>query len=144
MPASNGDTARLVIYTDGGARGNPGPAGFGYVICNADGETIEGRGEFVGKTTNNVAEYKGMIAAAKRIVELGAAAAEFRVDSELLERQVRGTYRVKAPHLKPLFAELMAALGQIPEWRIRHVRREHNARADELANRAMDVRGVVT
>ncbi len=143
MSTSDG-AARFIIHTDGGARGNPGPAAFGYVICNSNGEKIEGRGEFIGEATNNVAEYKGMIAAAKRTVELGADAAEFRVDSELLERQVKGRYRVKAPHLKPLFAELMAALQQIPEWRVRHVRREQNTEADELANRAMDTGGVVT
>lgn len=143
MSTSDG-AARLIIHTDGGARGNPGPAAFGYVICNSNGEKIEGRGEFIGEATNNVAEYKGMIAAAKRTVELGADEAEFRVDSELLERQVKGRYRVRAPHLKPLFAELMAALQQIPEWRVRHVRREQNTEADELANRAMDTGGVVT
>lgn len=143
MSTSDG-AVRLIIHTDGGARGNPGPAAFGYVICSSNGEKIEGRGEFIGETTNNVAEYKGMIAAAKRTVELGADAAEFRVDSELLERQVRGKYRVKAAHLKPLFAELMAVLQQIPEWRVCHVRREHNSEADELANRAMDTGGVVT
>ena len=77
-------------------------------------------------------------------MELAAAAVEFRVDSELLERQIAGRYRVKAPHLKPLFADLMAALRQIPDWRIRHVSREQNRRADQLVNRAIDVRGVVT
>ena len=144
MTRADATPPRLIIHADGGSRGNPGPAGFGYVICDAHGKKIEGRGEFIGETTNNVAEYKGMIAAVRRVVELGTAAAEFRVDSELLERQVAGKYRVKAKHLKPLFAELMAALRQIPEWNVRHVRREQNTVADRFANRAMDERGVVT
>ena len=144
MPKPKGDRTRLIIHTDGGSRNNPGPAGFGYVICDTRGREIEARGEFAGETTSNVAEYKGMIAAARRAVELAAAAVEFRVDSELLERQIAGRYRVKAPHLKPLFADLMAALRQIPDWRIRHVSREQNRRADQLVNRAIDVRGVVT
>ena len=144
MTRADATPARLIVHADGGSRGNPGPAGFGYVICDARGKRIEARGEFVGKTTNNVAEYKGMIAAARRVAELGADAADFRVDSELLERQVAGKYRVKAKHLRPLFAELMAALERVPEWSVRHVRREQNTEADRLANRAMDVRGVVT
>ena len=141
-PAGNG--ANLIINCDGGSRGNPGPAGFGYVIHTSDGRPVEARGEFLGETTNNVAEYKGIIAAARRVAELGARSATFRVDSELLQRQVTGRYRVKAAHLKPLFAELMAALGRIDRWRVEHVRRENNELADELANQAMDVRGVVT
>jgi len=134
----------LLIYTDGGARNNPGPAGFGYVICDRSGKTIEARGAYIGEATNNVAEYKGMIAAANRAAELDAAAAEFRVDSELLERQVNGRYRVKAAHLRPLFEELMKALGRLPAWSVRHVRREGNHVADSLVNRAIDARGEVT
>ena len=91
-----------------------------------------------------VAEYKGMIAAARRAVALGARTVEFRVDSELVQRQVTGRYRVKAPHLKPLLAEVMAVLGRIPEWRVVHVPRSANREADAMANRALDARGVVT
>ena len=144
MAASKSDSPELIIHCDGGSRNNPGPAGFGYVISDGSGRRLEGRGEFIGSATNNVAEYKGLIAAATRAVELGARSVTFRVDSELIERQVAGQYRVKSPNLKPLFAELMGVLKQISKWRVEHVRREYNADADLLANRAMDARGVVT
>ena len=134
---------KLIIYSDGGARNNPGPAGFGYVIQDAHGKTIAARGEYIGEATNNVAEYRGIISAAKRALELGATDAEFRVDSELLARQVSGQYRVKAPTLRPLIIELMAILRKIPSWSVAHVRREFNPEADALVNRAIDERGVV-
>ena len=142
MP-NTGGTGRLVIYCDGGARGNPGPAAFGYVILD-DGREVDARGEFLGETTNNVAEYRGLIAAARRVAALSPENAIFRVDSELLQRQVTGRYRVRAAHLKPLHAELMAVLRTLSDWRVEHVRRHNNLRADEMANRAMDARGVVT
>ena len=135
---------RLIVHADGGSRNNPGPAAFGYVICDEHDGPIESRGEFIGETTNNVAEYRGLIAAAERAAALGAQSVEFRVDSELLQRQATGAYRVKAAHLKPLHRQLLAALARIPAWTVRHVPREQNHRADALANRAMDVRGVVT
>jgi ribonuclease HI len=114
------------------------------VICDAAGEEIYSRGEFVGRATNNVAEYRGLIAAARQVAELGGRSVTFRVDSQLLQRQVAGQYRVKAAHLKPLHAELMAALRQIPDWSVEHVRREHNRHADALVNQAMNTRGVVS
>ncbi len=140
---SSSSVSSLVIHVDGGARNNPGPAAYGYVICRADGAEVESRGEFIGEATNNVAEYRGMIAAAKRVVELGARTATFRVDSELLERQVTGRYRVKAAHLRPLIIELMDALRRLPEWRVEHVPRELNRKADRMVNLAIDTRGVV-
>ncbi len=133
----------LVVHVDGGARNNPGPAAYGYVICRADGTEIEARGEFIGEATNNIAEYRGMIAAAKRAVELGASAAVFRVDSELLERQVNGRYRVKAAHLRSLIIELMDTLRRLPEWRVEYVPRERNQKADRMVNLALDTRGAV-
>jgi ribonuclease HI len=135
---------RLVVHADGGARNNPGPAAFGYVIRRSDGKLVERRGEYIGETTNNVAEYRGLIAAARRVADLGADAAQFCVDSELLERQIAGRYRVKSPHLKPLFAELMAELRRVQNWTVCHVPRELNGEADRLANQAIDSRGVVT
>ncbi len=133
----------LIIHCDGGSRNNPGPAAFGYVIRDEQGGTVERRGEYLGETTNNVAEYKGIIAAARRAGELGARRVVFRLDSQLIERQIAGRYRVKAKHLKPLFEELKGLLAEIPDCRIEHVRREQNEEADRLANRAMDRRGVV-
>jgi len=144
MPLFAGRDGTRTVYVDGGSRNNPGPAGFGYVILDGAGREIEGRGEFIGEATNNVAEYRGMIAAARRVAELGGGPVLFRVDSQLLERQVAGRYRVKAAHLKPLFAELTAALRRLSDWRIEHVPREQNTLADALVNRAIDARGVVT
>ncbi len=141
--ASPGKGSDLIIHTDGASRNNPGPAGFGYVITDKHGHHIESRGEFIGKATNNIAEYKAMIAAVTRAGEIGARAVEIRADSELVQRQVTGRYQVRAPHLKPLLAELMAALGRIPRWSIRHVPRQQNAPADRLAKRAIEARGVV-
>ncbi len=144
MPQSRDQNTRLIIHADGGSRNNPGPSAFAYVICDPHGRPLEQHGEYIGETTNNVAEYKALIAAARRAAQLGSHSVEFRVDSELIQRQVTGQYRVKSPHLKPLFRELMADLRRIPTWTVRHVPREQNTAADLLVNRAIDTRGVVT
>lgn len=130
----------LIIHTDGGARGNPGPAGFGVVIQDlASGETLEEHGVYVGETTNNQAEYRGAIYGLERAVALGAQSVELMSDSELLIKQARGIYKVKNPDLAKRFLELKN-LETTLKNRVTytHVRREHNKRADELANRAMD------
>ncbi len=132
----------LIIRTDGGSRGNPGPAGIGVVIENADtNEVIETHAKFLGKTTNNQAEYKAVILGLERAVVLGATHVEVVADSELLIKQARGEYRVKNPDLQIRFAELKAFERQLPRVSYRHVRREFNKAADALANEAMD-RGV--
>ena len=129
----------LIIRTDGGSRGNPGPAGIGVVIENADtNEVIETHAKFLGKTTNNQAEYKAVIHGLERAVVLGAAHVEVVADSELLIKQARGEYRVKNPDLQIRFAELKAFERQLPRVSYRHVRREFNKAADALANEAMD------
>ena len=129
-------------WIDGGARGNPGPAGFGVFaeIETAGGvETAEIFG-FLGSTTNNVAEYTGLLAALEWAARQGVERLDLRSDSELLVKQLSGIYKVKAPHLVPLFARASALRRRIPQLSIRHVRREENKRADALANRAMDER----
>ncbi len=132
----------LIIRTDGGSRGNPGPAGIGVVIENADtNEVVETHAKFLGKTTNNQAEYKAVILGLERAVVLGATHVEVVADSELLIKQARGEYRVKNPDLQIRFAELKAFERQLPRVSYRHVRREFNKAADALANEAMD-RGV--
>lgn len=132
----------LIIRTDGGSRGNPGPAGVGVVIENADtNEVVETHAKFLGKTTNNQAEYKAVILGLERAVVLGATHVEVVADSELLIKQARGEYRVKNPDLQIRFAELKAFERQLPRVSYRHVRREFNKAADALANEAMD-RGV--
>lgn len=131
---------KYILYTDGAARGNPGPAGAGAFICGEDGSVVAEVAEYVGETTNNVAEYKALLAGLRKLVELGAQDIEVRADSELMVRQLNGAYRVKHPNLKPLFSEAVALLKKIPRYSIKHVRREENEEADHLANRAIDER----
>lgn len=129
----------LRIKTDGGSRGNPGPAGIGVVIENADtGEVVENHAKFLGKATNNQAEYKAVILGLERAVILGAKEVEVVADSELLIKQARGEYRVKNPDLAIRFAEMKAFERLLPRVTYRHVRREYNKAADALANQAMD------
>ncbi len=128
----------VTLRTDGASRGNPGPAGIGVVI-EADGEP--GRLEFfeyIGETTNNVAEYRALLRGLSEAEKIGAAALTVRSDSELLVRQLNGEYKVKAGHLKPLFLDAVRRLRRFPAARILHVGREENAAADFLANRAID------
>ncbi len=96
--------------------------------------------EYLGETTNNVAEYQALLAGLKRLIELGADEVEIRADSELMVRQMEGRYRVKHPNLKPLYQEALTLLKKIPRYSIKHVRREENKEADRLANRALDER----
>ncbi|MCB0416000.1 MAG: ribonuclease HI family protein [Bdellovibrionaceae bacterium] len=127
----------FVLYCDGAARGNPGPAAFGYVILEGD-EKVAEAGECLGIATNNVAEYKGLIHGLRHCLELGAAAVRVRTDSELMTRQLNGQYKVKSPHLVPLFQEARELLRQFQNSQVEHVRREHNKDADAMANKALD------
>ena len=127
-----------VIHTDGGARGNPGPAGAGVVLTDEHGRPAYEAGYFLGDTTNNVAEYTGLLRALEAAERLGFDRVEIHSDSELMVKQLRGQYRVKAAHLKPLYRDVMAVLGRMNQWRVGHVYRRDNERADALANRAMD------
>jgi ribonuclease HI len=125
-------------WIDGASRGNPGDAGFG-VVFETDGRAEEILG-FLGRTTNNAAEYAGLLAALTRAAELGLDRLTVASDSELLVRQMAGTYRVKAPNLVPLFLRAVKLRRAIPHVAIRHVPRRENSRADGLANRAIDER----
>lgn len=129
---------KLVVNVDGGARGNPGPAAVGLVVATPEGEVLEEHGERIGDATNNIAEYRAMLAGIARARELGADEVELIGDSELVVKQVRGEYRVKQEHLRPLRAAVIEALGEFDSWSIRHVRREHNAEADRLVNQVLD------
>ena len=130
--------AQYLLYTDGAARGNPGPAGAGAFICTLEGESVAEIAEYLGETTNNVAEYQALLAGLKRLVELRAEAVEIRADSELMVRQLQGKYRVKHPNLIPLYQAAQTLLKKIPNHSIKHVRREENVEADRLANQAID------
>ena len=130
---------KCIIHIDGGARGNPGPAAAGVVIRDADsGRYLLEAGYYLGETTNNVAEYEGLIRSLRAAHELGVTRAVIHSDSELMVKQVNGEYRVKAAHLKPKHAEATELLSSFDAWEFVHVRREKNKLADELANRAMD------
>jgi ribonuclease HI len=129
---------RLVVNVDGGARGNPGPAAIAAVVATPDGEVLESRGEAIGTATNNVAEYRALLLGIELARARGASAVELIGDSELIVKQVKGEYRVKDAGLRPLHAQVRAALEDFERWTIRHVRREHNAEADRLVNEALD------
>jgi ribonuclease HI len=127
-----------VVHVDGGARGNPGPAAVAAVATSADGDPLGERKEYIGETTNNVAEYRALLLGLALARELGAEVVEVINDSELVAYQIGGEYKVKNAGLKPLFAEAMAELRGFHKWAIRPVRREENSRADELVNEALD------
>jgi ribonuclease HI len=128
------------LYTDGGARGNPGPAAYGYVLEAEDGAVLAAEGKAIGRATNNVAEYSGLIAGLKKAVDLEIDELEVRSDSELMVKQMRGEYRVKNEALKALSLEA-GRLGRLLEAvAYRHVMREQNELADRLVNEALDGR----
>ncbi len=128
----------LRVFTDGAARGNPGPAAAGAVLLDPQGKEVERFGRYLGKTTNNVAEYEGVIMALARAAELGARRVELFTDSELLVRQLSGRYKVRAAHLQPLFRRTVELLGSFDEAKVRHVPRSENVEADAMANKAID------
>jgi ribonuclease HI len=135
------ERAEIVIYIDGGARGNPGPAGFGVRVERPDGTLIEEFSQSIGVATNNVAEYRGLIAALEWAREHNASMVHVRSDSLLLVQQMLGNYRVKHPGLLPLHAKAQLLAHDIGRVSFEHVRREANAHADRLANLAMDDEG---
>jgi probable phosphoglycerate mutase len=126
------------VYVDGGARGNPGPAGYGVRIEDADGTLIEELFGGLGIATNNVAEYNGLLAALEWAVDHGHRDVEVRADSELLVKQMRGEYKVKHPGLQPLAARARLLVGRLDDVTFQHVRREQNREADRLSNLGMD------
>ena len=123
---------------DGGARGNPGPAAVAAVASTPDGDSLAERKLYIGEATNNVAEYRALLLGLELARDLGAEEVEVVNDSELVARQIGGEYKVKHAGLKPLFTESMEALRGFHRWAVRPVRREQNARADELVNEALD------
>jgi len=128
----------VTLRTDGACRGNPGPAGAGVLI---EAEGTSGRieiSEYLGETTNNVAEYSAILLGLRKAEELSPSSLTIYSDSELLVRQILGEYRVKSPRLRPLFEETVRRLRRFPSARILHVGREENSEADRLANRAID------
>ena len=129
---------RYQVHTDGAARGNPGPAAIGVVIQDESGRVIYEMSRSLGVRTNNEAEYLALIAALEYLKEARAREADFYLDSELVVRQLNGQYKVKEPRLKSLHGQATMLLNAVPAHTLRHVRRKENARADELANEALD------
>jgi ribonuclease HI len=135
---------RITIEFDGGSRGNPGPAGIGVVLRAEDGTPLVTLGRSIGRATNNVAEYRALIAGLEKAKELGAKRIQICGDSELIVKQMRGEYRVKNADLKDLYDEAQFLLHQFDEARIDHNLRDKNKLADKLANLAMDRKAEVT
>jgi probable phosphoglycerate mutase len=129
---------RARLFTDGGARGNPGPAAYGYVLEAEDGTVLAAQGEAIGVATNNVAEYSGLIAGLRRAVELHVPEVEVVSDSELMVKQMRGEYKVKNEALRGLSLEAARIARQLERVEYRHVKRAHNELADRLVNEALD------
>jgi ribonuclease HI len=130
--------ARLTVNVDGGARGNPGPAAIGVVVRDGEGEIVEERAERIGRATNNVAEYRALLAGIEAAAAHGASELELIGDSELIVRQVEGRYKVKDATMRELHTEVKRLLAEFDSWSIRHVRRAENADADRLVNEALD------
>jgi ribonuclease HI len=126
------------LSTDGGARGNPGPAAYGYVLEDEDGTVLAAHGERIGIATNNVAEYSALIAGLEKAIELGLDEVEVVSDSELMVKQMRGEYRVKNEALQELWSRARRLAGQVGSVGYTAVRREHNKLADTLVNEALD------
>jgi ribonuclease HI len=126
------------LSTDGGARGNPGPAAYGYVLESEDGHVLDARGQAIGVATNNVAEYRALVAGLEKAVELGVNELEVVSDSELLVKQMRGEYKVKNAALREISLEAARLATRLQSVRYTAVHREHNELADRLVNEALD------
>jgi ribonuclease HI len=129
---------KLVVHVDGGARGNPGPAAAAAVLSTPEGEVVDEAHTLLGVTTNNVAEYRGLLLGLERARELGADEVAVVNDSELVAKQINGLYKVKHPDMRPLHAQATQALGGFRRWSVRSVPRAENAAADALVNQALD------
>lgn len=131
-------STELTAYIDGGSRGNPGPAGYGVLLEDASGNAVDTLSEFIGVTTNNVAEYRALLAALEYAEQKQQKRLKINCDSELVVKQMQGRYRVQSPDLKPLFERAHKLAGRLDAFSIHHIPREQNHHADRLANAAMD------
>ncbi|MEA3304206.1 MAG: ribonuclease HI family protein [Patescibacteria group bacterium] len=127
-----------LLFTDGGSRGNPGPAGAGFVICTREGQVVEKGNQFLWNMTNNEAEYQGLIIGLSKAVNMGITELNVYMDSQLIVKQIKGEYKIKKPELQTLASQVFALLGNIETYQFFDIRREKNTLADEQANIAMD------
>ena len=138
QPREVGSSAWLTAFTDGGSRGNPGPAGYGVLLQSAEGVPVAELSEFLGIQTNNVAEYSALLGALDYALTHGHSKLRVVSDSELMVKQIRGQYSVKSPDLRPLYEEARRRIARLDDFAIEHVLRGKNKKADQLANDAMD------
>jgi ribonuclease HI len=132
------NVSRVTIFTDGAARGNPGPAAIGAIIKDEKGNPVASISRCIGQTTNNQAEYRAVIAALEKAVGLGARQIALYSDSELVVKQINGQYRIKNAALRSLYQEVVKLTGALEDFKIAYIPRERNAGADALANKALD------
>ena len=129
---------KIIAHIDGGSRGNPGPAAAGFTLSDAAGTQLQAKGLVLGRATNNVAEYTGLVKALEAASQIGAEQLVVFSDSELLVRQINGQYKVKSKLIKPFYEQAVSLLGRFGSWQVRHVLRENNTEADKLVNQALD------
>ena len=129
----------MIAYVDGGSRGNPGPAAAAFLLTDPAGTQLQAKAFFLGRTTNNVAEYTAIVKAIEAAKNLAAKKLTVFSDSELLVKQINGQYKVKSDHLRPLFQQAVGLLGEFEDWKVRYVTREKNADADKLVNQALNL-----
>jgi phosphoribosylglycinamide formyltransferase-1 len=129
---------KIIAYIDGGSRGNPGPAAAAFVLNDTSGKQLEARAFFLGKATNNVAEYTALVKALQAAAQIGSEQISIFSDSDLLVKQINGLYRVKSEQIRPLYQEAVGLLEKFKSWKARHIRREKNEQADNLVNQALD------
>jgi ribonuclease HI len=128
---------KLFVNVDGASQGNPGEAAIGIVIADAEGNVIQEISEHIGRTTNNVAEYRALIEAIKAVIPLAPKRVIFFTDSQLLANQVNGLYRIRRPHLEPLNRQVQELLAKLPNWQVNYVERDANWKAHRLAQKAL-------
>lgn len=136
--ARHPSSPQVIAHIDGASRGNPGPAAYGVVLESDEGALLTTLSKTIGHTTNNVAEYHGLLAALEYAQQHDIRRLKVLSDSELMARQIQGAYKVKSPDLKPLYERARSAIARLESFSIEHVRREHNREADKLANKALD------
>jgi len=138
LPFSTAEQGTCSLYTDGASRGNPGEAGAGIVLFDDKGSELATRSAYLGRCTNNSAEYQALILGLEAAIEEGCPAIHVFMDSELIVRQIEGRYKVKNEQLKPLYAMVQSLLAKFSNWQVGHVPRARNTRADQLANKGID------